>query len=155
MFTVELVWGDWCQDIFQSFHSLVSVVQGRGNDDSVQLAVASGKDQPRHHKNIDTEGSLPGASYRSRVLVCGGSRDPNHDAVMSIKSKAPGRRAHSLRRRKGHVPQRRTITSDRWGSRRRCRVGFQWFVPRSSPMRLGAMRCLAGSRPLLPDARAQ
>ena len=38
MFRVELVWGDWCQDIFQSFHSLVSVIQGRGNDDnSVQL----------------------------------------------------------------------------------------------------------------------
>src|ERR1700730_15437336 len=45
---------------------------------------------------VDTEGSLPGASNRSRVLVCGGSRDPNHDAVMRIKSKAPGRRAHSL-----------------------------------------------------------
>jgi hypothetical protein len=74
MFTVELVWGDRCQDIFQSVHRLVSVVQGRGNDDnSVQLAVASAKDQPRHHKNIDTEGSLPGASNRSRVVVCGGS----------------------------------------------------------------------------------
>ena len=42
MFTVELVWGDWCQDIFQSFHSLVSVIQGRGNDDnSVQLTGCS------------------------------------------------------------------------------------------------------------------
>jgi hypothetical protein len=96
MFTVELVWGEWCQDIFQSFHSLVSSVQGGGSDDnSVALAIASGKEWPWwpwHHKYIDTEGSLPGASNRPRVLVCGGSLDPNHDAVMRIKSKAPGRR---------------------------------------------------------------
>jgi hypothetical protein len=118
MFTVELVWGEWCQDIFQSFHSLVSSVQGGGSDDnSVALAIASGKEWPWwpwHHKYIDTEGSLPGASNRPRVLVCGGSLDPNHDAVMRIKSKAPGRRAHSLRRRKGHVPLRCATTSDRW-----------------------------------------
>jgi hypothetical protein len=30
------------------------------------------------------------------ALVCGGSRDSNHNAVMRIKSKASGRRAHSL-----------------------------------------------------------
>jgi hypothetical protein len=157
MFTVELVWGDWCQDIFQSFHNFVSLLQGRCNDDKgVLMATASGKERLWHcPRYVDTEGSLPGASNRSRVLVCGGSRDPNHDAVMRIKSKAPGRRAHSLM-----TAQRPCSTTVRHhlgslGAHSRCRVGFRWSVPGSSPMRLGAMRRLAGSHPSLPDAKVQ
>ena len=32
------------------------------------------------------------------ILVCGGCRDPNHDAVMRIGSEAPKRRTHSQQR---------------------------------------------------------
>src|SRR5271169_1574544 len=41
-----------------------------------------------------------GRAYKSRHnLVFGGSKDPNHDAVMRIGSEAPKRRTHSLLRR--------------------------------------------------------
>jgi hypothetical protein len=75
----ELVWSDWCQDVFRSFRSLVCPwFRATAKDDnSVPQAVASRKDQPWHHKYIDTEGSLPGASNHSRVLTSGGSRDRN------------------------------------------------------------------------------
>jgi hypothetical protein len=33
-FKVELVWGGWCQDNFRSFHSLMSLLEGRGNNDN-------------------------------------------------------------------------------------------------------------------------
>jgi hypothetical protein len=73
-----------CQGIF-------FLLQGRWNEDK---SVLSGHGTVLTY--VDTEGSVSGASNRSRVLVCGGPRGPNHDAVMRIKNKAPGRRAHSL-----------------------------------------------------------
>ena len=78
-----------CQGIFQSFHNLVSFRAA-----GMRTKARSGHGSVLTY--VGTEGSLPGASNRSRVLVCGGSRGPNHDAGMRIKSKAPGRRAHSL-----------------------------------------------------------
>jgi hypothetical protein len=98
MFTVELVWGAPLSRNFSIMSYLVSLLQGHGMKDKSnhwqQPAERSGHGTVLTY--IDTEGSLPGESNRSRVLVCGGSRDPNHDAVMRIKSKAPGRRAHSV-----------------------------------------------------------
>ena len=47
-----------------------------------------------------------------RTLVCGGSSRPDHDAVMRIGGKAPGRRAHSTRRHGNHVPTQVTAASE-------------------------------------------
>ena len=62
-------------------------------------------------------------------LVSGGSKNPNHDAVMRIGSEAPKRRTHSAFRRKPrkHVgtPPPRTVIGDRsqmYGPGRNCRV---------------------------------
>jgi hypothetical protein len=78
-------------------------------------------------KDVDTEGSPPASAIgRARVLVFGGSWDPNHDAIMRIEGRAPGRRFHSSRRCKAHVEGRVTAASDR----RRSPAVF----PRRAPM---------------------
>src|SRR5712675_2794652 len=55
-----------------------------------------------------------GRAYQSRRnLVFGGSKDPNHDAVMRIGGEAPRRRTHSFPRRKSHGTSRDPATSNR------------------------------------------
>src|SRR5271170_8232962 len=46
-------------------------------------------------------------------LVFGGSKDPNHDAVMRIGGEAPRRRTHSFPRHKSHGASRDPATSNR------------------------------------------
>jgi hypothetical protein len=41
---------------------------------------------------------LSGTVESRHILVCGRSKDPNHDAVMRIGSEAPKRRTHSSNR---------------------------------------------------------
>src|SRR6202011_3564233 len=43
----------------------------------------------------DQRGELSGADQSRHNLVFGGSKDPNHDAVIRIGSEAPKRRTHS------------------------------------------------------------
>src|SRR6516225_1155913 len=53
-------------------------------------------------------------AYQSRHnLVFGGSKDPNHDAVMRIGGEAPRRRTHSFPRHKSHDTSRDPATSNR------------------------------------------
>ena len=56
---------------------------------------ACGRDQSRHN------------------LVCGRSKDPNHDAVMRIGSEAPKRRTHSSNRHESQGTCRKSATSNR------------------------------------------
>ena len=56
---------------------------------------AFGRDQSRHN------------------LVSGGSKDPNHDAIMRIGSEAPRRRTHSAQRRQSRGFSRDPATSNR------------------------------------------
>jgi hypothetical protein len=48
-----------------------------------------------------------------RVLVFGGPKDPNHDAVVRIGSEAPRRRTHSAQRRQSRGFSRDPATSNR------------------------------------------
>src|SRR6266446_1065163 len=57
--------------------------------------------------------SLSGADQSRHNLVCGGSKDPNHDAVMRIGSEAPKRRTHSFPRHKSQGTSRDSATSNR------------------------------------------
>jgi hypothetical protein len=59
-----------------------------------------------------------GARFRARFesrhnLVCGRSKDPNHDAVMRIGSEAPKRRTHSSNRHESQGTCRESTTSNR------------------------------------------
>ena len=54
-----------------------------------------------------------GAVESRHKLVCGRSKDPNHDAVMRIGSEAPKRRTHSSNRHKSQGTCRESATSNR------------------------------------------
>jgi hypothetical protein len=56
---------------------------------------------------------LSGAVQSRHNLVSGGSKDPNHDAVMRIGSEAPKRRTHSSSRRQSQGARRDSATSNR------------------------------------------
>src|SRR6516164_2236462 len=56
---------------------------------------------------------LLGAVESRHNLVCGRSKDPNHDAVMRIGSEAPKRRTHSSNRHESQGPCRESATSNR------------------------------------------
>jgi len=61
-----------------------------------------------------SEGSpLSGADQSRHNLVFGGSKDPNHDAVIRIDSEAPKRRTHSTFRHDSHESPRDPATSNR------------------------------------------
>src|SRR5271166_4936299 len=80
---------------------------------------ACGRDQSRHN------------------LVSGGSKDPNHDAVMRIGSEAPKRRTHSSIRHQSQGACRDSATSNR----HRRSVTSMWTRPRYSALRsLGRMQ---------------
>ena len=79
----------------------------------------------------DQRGSpLAGADQSRHNLVFGGSKDPNHDAVMRIGSEAPKRRTHSSIRHKSQGTSRDSATSNRYrrpvtsGQGRNCRGAF-------------------------------
>jgi hypothetical protein len=57
---------------------------------------------------------LAGADQSRHSLVFGGSKDPNHDAVMRIGSEAPKRRTHSSIRHKSQGTSRDSATSNRY-----------------------------------------
>src|SRR6516162_3619274 len=63
---------------------------------------------------IKSEGSpLSGAVESRHNLVCGRSKDRNHDAVMRIGSEAPKRRTHSSNRHESQGTCRESATSNR------------------------------------------
>src|SRR6266581_8720647 len=86
-------------------------------------------------------------------LVFGGSKDPNHDAVMRIGGEAPRRRTHSRNRCQHHGLLRVTATSDRHRMpTKSCSSGSESLSCLSSPLtRLATQRQLA-PRQWLPDA---
>jgi hypothetical protein len=50
---------------------------------------------------------------RATTLLCGRSKDPNHDAVMGIGSEGPKRRTHSSNRHESQGTCRESATSNR------------------------------------------
>jgi hypothetical protein len=137
-----LVWGIFCQEVWVgrrifSFVSFFARSEGpflrlvRSRDDDQRGARLQGAEQSRHN------------------LVFGGSKDPNHDAVIRIGSEAPRRRTHSLLRRdkpcsvSGHrrlEPSSATVTS--WTDcdsleRRWC------HYPRRSPHSISVTTCVS------------
>jgi len=91
-------------------------------------------------------------AYQSRHnLVFGGSKDPNHDAVMRIGGEAPRRRTHSFPRHKSHDTSRDPATSNR--HRRPVtsgRTGPKLFQCVQRPLFIApaAERCHLAPRPL-------
>src|SRR5260370_42648749 len=77
-------------------------------------------DSSEHGGTLDAVGiTIRGEPAFSRAdqsrhnLVCGGSKDPNHDAVMRISGEAPRRRTHCFPRHKSHGTSRDPATSNR------------------------------------------
>jgi hypothetical protein len=87
-----LVWGIFCQEVWV----------GRRIFSFVSFFARSAGSFPRlvGARDDDQRGArLQSAEQSRHNLVFGGSKDPNHDAVMRIGSEAPRRRTHSLLRR--------------------------------------------------------
>ena len=127
------------------------------------LAACSAVARP-HLDSFEHDGPLAavGMTIRGSPLLCadqsrhnlvsGGSKNPNHDAVMRIGSEAPKRRTHSAFRRKPrkHVgtPPPRTVIGDRsqmYGPGRNCQGVFKQQPPFIAP---GAERRRPALRPL-------